>query len=145
MSLRPAQVQAEEHLRPVCRLGAAGAGRDGQEGRPIVVLTGEEECRPLALEVHLERRGGAVQLGAEVRVSRLLGQLEHGLQLVGAGQQLTPEADLRGQSVRLAEDLLGSPAVVPEAGGERQGVELFEALLLCGEVKDAPRSTEASQ
>ena len=56
MALGPAQVHPQEHLGPVGRLGAAGAGADRQDRGALVVLAGEQERGPLAVEVGLERR-----------------------------------------------------------------------------------------
>ena len=49
--LRPAEVHPEEHLRPVGRLRAAGAGADRQERAALVVLAGEQQGGPFAPEV----------------------------------------------------------------------------------------------
>ena len=40
--LRPAQIHAQKHLRPILRLGAAGAGLDGHDGVQAVALAGEK-------------------------------------------------------------------------------------------------------
>ena len=40
--LRPAQVHAQQHLRPVLRFGAARAGLDGHDGVQPVVFAGEQ-------------------------------------------------------------------------------------------------------
>ena len=87
MALRPAQVHPQEHLGPVGRLGAAGAGADGQDRGALVVLAGEQERGALAREVGLERRGVAVQLGVELGVGRLVEQLDGGLEVVGTRQR----------------------------------------------------------
>ena len=58
--LRPLQIHAQQHLGPVLRLGAAGAGMDGHDGVGAIVLAAE----------HLLDFGG-VDFGLE-RVERAL-------------------------------------------------------------------------
>ena len=53
-ALEPAQVHAQQHLGPVLRLGAAGAGMDGHDGAALIVLAAEEALLLAALEVELE-------------------------------------------------------------------------------------------
>jgi hypothetical protein len=71
MAFRPAQVHPQEHLGPVGRLGAAGAGADRQERGALVVLPGEEERGALASEIGVEARGVAIELGLELGVRGL--------------------------------------------------------------------------
>src|SRR5665648_303129 len=53
-ALEPAQVHAQQHLGPVLRLGAAGAGMDGHDRAALVVLAAEEAQLLPALEIGLE-------------------------------------------------------------------------------------------
>jgi len=145
VALRPAEVHPEEHLRPVGRLGAAGSGADRQEGRTLVVLAGEQQGRPLALEVGVEPGEVTFQLGFELGVGRFVEQVDGGQQVVGAGQQVLPRGDLGAEAVGLAKDLLGGPPVVPEAGLLGQRLDLRDTRFLGLEVKDAPRSTGSVQ
>ena len=92
--LGPAQVHPQEHLGPVGGLGAAGAGADRQERRALVVLAGEEQGRPLAREVGLERRGVAFELGLELGVGGLVQELDRGEQVVGPGQRARPRSSI---------------------------------------------------
>jgi hypothetical protein len=78
-----------------------------------------------------------LQLGVRVLVE----QLERDLEVVGAGQQLSPRVELGSETVGFSEDLLGAALVVPEAGFLGQRLELGDTLGLGLEVKDAPRST----
>ncbi len=145
MALGPAEVHPQEHLGPVGRLGAAGAGADREERRPLVVLAGEQQRRPLALEVGLEGRDVALELGLELGVGGFVEQLDRRQQVVGADAELAPRADLGPQAVGLAQDLLGGAPVVPEPGFLGQRLDLADARLLGLEVKDAPRSTGSVQ
>jgi hypothetical protein len=79
--LGPAQVHPEEHLGPVGRLGAAGAGADREQRVARVVFAGEQQLRPLAVEVRGEARGLAVELCCQLGVAGLVDQLEGRLQV----------------------------------------------------------------
>ena len=141
MALRPAQVHPNEHFGPVRRLGAPGAGADRQDRAALVVLAREEERGPLALEIPVELGGAAVELRGQLFVTGFLDELERREQIVDAGLEAAPELDLGTEAVGLTEHLLGGSLVVPEAGLERQRLELADAAFLRPEVKDAPRST----
>jgi hypothetical protein len=132
VALRPAQIHAQEHLRPVGRLGAACARADRQERRALVVLAGEEQRRALRLEGPCQGVGFAVQLALEVGVVALGEEVEERDDVVGPVLQATPRGDLRAQAVGLAEDLLGGALVVPEAGLERLRVEPLKGRFLGG-------------
>ena len=69
VALRPAQVHPQEHLGPVGRLGAAGAGADRDDRAPVVVLAREEERRSArAGRSCLELVRVAVELGGDLGV-----------------------------------------------------------------------------
>ncbi len=67
-------------------------------------------------EVGLEGGRLAVQLGGQLGIARLVDELEDREEVVGAGFEAPPQLDLGPQAACLAEDLLGRPLVVPEAG-----------------------------
>jgi hypothetical protein len=92
-------------------------------------------------EVRFERRRAAGEFRLQVGVAGFVDQLDQGQQLIRSGQEALPQADLRAQAVRLAEDPLGGPLVIPEPRFLGQCVELGDAGFTCCEVKDAPRST----
>jgi hypothetical protein len=141
VALRPAQVHAQEHVGPVGGLGAAGTRADGHHGVLRVVLAGEQEERALALEVRAQRLGLAVDVGLGLGVGRLGEQFDQLLDVGDALLERAPELDLLAQALGLADDLLRGALVVPEPGLDDARVELRDAGLLGGEVKDAPRST----
>ena len=141
MALGPAQVHAQEHLRPVGGLGPAGAGADREDRRPFVVLAREEEGRPFAAEILLERGGIPFELGLELGIGGFVEQFERDLEVARAGQQVLPRIELGAEAVGLAKDLLGAALVVPEARFLGQRLERGDALGLGLEVKDAPRSS----
>jgi len=87
MPLGPPQVHPQEHRRPVGGLGAARARADREDRRSCVVLAREQQLRPLPREVGIEVVDRAVDLGLELAVAGFLGQLERGVQVVGALQE----------------------------------------------------------
>jgi hypothetical protein len=139
--LGPAEIHPEEHLGPVGRLGAPGAGADREDGGSFVVLAVEEQLCPLSAEVALKRGAFTVELGAEFGVIGFLEELRGRLEIRGAGQEPVPQLDLGSEAVGLAKDLLGGSLVVPEAGFAGQRLQLCEARPPGRKVKDAPRST----
>jgi hypothetical protein len=108
------------------------------------VLPGEQERGPLPVEVPFELRRDPVQLGCQLVVAGLLDQLEGREEVVDAPLEAAPQLDLGPQAVGLAQDLLGCPLIVPEAGFAGQRLELGDTPFLGLEVKDAPRSTESA-
>ena len=115
--------------------GAVGAAT----GAAVVILAREEELRPLAGVLRLERIRVAPELRRQLDVAGLLDQREQLDEVVRALRQVMPKGDLRAQPICLAADALSRPPVVPEAGLLRQRIEFGEASLPCREVKDAPR------
>ena len=117
VALRPAQVHAQEHLGPVGRFGAAGAGADRQERRALVVLAREQQRGPLAPEVasRAPRRRGRARPRARRRVIRRAARGRPGGRRRGVTRS-RQVLDLGAQAVGLAQDLLGGAAVVPEPG-----------------------------
>jgi hypothetical protein len=145
MTLRPAQVHPQEHLRPVGRLRAAGAGADREQRRARVVLAGEQQLSALPGEVRLERRTLASELRRELRVAGFLDQLEGRQEVVEAMLESPPQLDLAAQAVGLAKRPLRGALVVPEVRFGGQCLELRDARFLRLEVKDAPRSTGSAR
>jgi hypothetical protein len=110
-----------------------------------VVVTAEQQRRPFAGEVLLERGRDGAELGGQLGIGRLLDELEQSERFVGPRRQSAPELDLGAQAVGFTEDPLGGALVVPEPGFEILCVELGDAALLRLEVKDAPRSTGSAR
>jgi hypothetical protein len=92
------------------------------------VLARKQQGRPLAPEVLLERGSIPFLLRLEVGVRGFVEQLERGLEIVRAGQQLPPRVELGTETVGLAQDLLGAALIVPEAGFLGQRLELADPL-----------------
>ena len=100
----------------------------------------EEQRGALALVRRPERLGVALDLGEQLGVVGLGGEVGQLLEAGGARSRSRQSVDLGAQPLGLAKDPLGRALVVPEAGRRRQRVELREARFLGGEVKAAPRS-----
>jgi hypothetical protein len=144
VTLRPAEVHPEQHLRPVGRLGSAGAGTDGEQRRPVVIVAREQQGGSLPLEVRGQEIGILGQLRGELRIARFVDELEERLEFLRPGQDALPEQNLILKTVSLTQNPLGLPPVFPESGVERQGLEFRDPVLLRGKVKDAPRSSESA-
>jgi hypothetical protein len=130
VSLRPAEVHPEQHLRPVRRFRATGAGADRQQRAPIVVLAGEEELRPLSVEIPFEGGGLAIQLRGQLGIARFLDELKCREEVLGTRVEAAPELDLGSKSIGFAENPLRRALVVPEARCCRLRVEVGDAPLL---------------
>jgi hypothetical protein len=126
----PAQVHAQEHLGPVGRLGPTGARTDRKERRALVVLAGEEERRPLAGEVGLERGEVTFELGLELGVGGFVEEFDRGKEVVGTRQELAPRGDFTAESIGFAQDLLRATTVVPEPGFLGLRLDLGDACFL---------------
>jgi hypothetical protein len=79
------------------------------------VLAGEQQGRAFTREVGLERRGIAVELGLEVRISTLVEELQRGFEIADAREESLPRLDLGPEAIRLAQDTLRGALVIPEA------------------------------
>ena len=136
--LRPAQVQAQQHIGPVLGFESTGAGAQADDRVVAVVLTAEQL-------VHLGRADGLTNLdqcGFDL-VGRLgIAGLGHFKENQGVGQRLLlrfPVADRIAQRGALFEDSLGCVLVVPEFVRADQFFERGDAGLFGGDVKDASR------
>ena len=141
MTLRPAEVHPEKHLRPVGGLRAPRACRDREDRVLPVVVAGEEEEGPFALEQGGQGVALTLQFGLEFGVGRIAQHGEEFEQVVDPLLDAAPEGELVAQALGLAEHGLGEARIVPEGGFGAALVERRQARFLGPEVKDAPRST----
>jgi hypothetical protein len=72
----PLEIHAQQHLRPVLRLGAAGAGLDVEEGVVRVHLAAEHALEFELAHVGLESRGVGLELAHHALVGVGLGELQ---------------------------------------------------------------------
>jgi hypothetical protein len=145
MTFGPAQVHPQEHLRPVRCLGAARTGADRHKGGALIVFARKQERGPLSLVGLGEGVPVALDFGVELRIVRVLEELEQLDQVGCALVEVRPEIDLGAEAVGLAEDPLGASLIIPEARSLGQRLEFGEAGLFGRKVKDAPMSTGCAQ
>ena len=120
--LGPAEVHAEQHLGPVLRVGAAGAGVDRDDGVAGVVLAVEERVLLQALELRPERLELRGDLLLEGRV-----ELEQLARVVVLGLQALVALEALRQARVLGRDARCAGLVVPEAGLAHRRLELRHA------------------
>ena len=134
--LGPAGVQAQEHLRPVARLGAAGARLDAQVGVAGVVGTAQHRLHLEIAEPFFHGAQLGLQLALEARI--FLGKLRQRLQIRGGGLKVLVGLEQAVQRFQLLDSLLGLFGIVPEMGLSHLAVELGTLRGFGGDVKDCP-------
>ncbi len=135
-ALGPAQVHAQQHLGPVLRLGAAGAGVDGEKNVGAVVLAGEQGADLLGVDLGGKLLQVAADLGEGVEVP-LAEQFEEDLDVVQPQFDRLPEVQLDQQAVALARHGGRGRRVAPEGRLGDLGVQGLEPLPESREVKGA--------
>ncbi len=120
LTLRPAEIHSHQHLGPVLRLRATGAGFDGHDGIQSVVLAGEQRER---LELGDIRVGGghfaldfAKQRIALGHVGFFLGEMKIRLDIALHARKLRIGCDNPFGKFSLLENLLRLFLVLPEIG-----------------------------
>ena len=114
VTLGPAGVHPEEHLRPVLGLGAAGAGVEGEDGAVGIILPGEQGLQAGLLDLGLQLCVFRLNLGQDLLVLGLLAHLAEGHQVLPGGDELVLPLDLVLQLLEAHLHLLGPGQVVPE-------------------------------
>src|SRR5207253_10488379 len=136
-ALAPAEVHSHEDLRPVLRLGAAGAGMNRHDRVLRVVRPAEHDLEPEVVERLSDPRDAFLDLGRDALVAGLARQFEEHTELFGLRHELSEACDRPRQLRPLPRQFLGASAVVPEARRPHLRLDDAEALLLHLEVKDA--------
>ena len=133
----PAHVHAHQHLGPVLRLGAAGAGVDFDIGVVGVGLAGQQafDLPPLRFLGQSAQRFHAI--GDHRGVAFGLGQLDQFQRVGNVLFQLAHAFHLRGKLVALTHHLLRGGGIVPEVGVFGLRVQLGQAAFGDIPVKDA--------
>ena len=86
LALGPAQIHAQQHVGPVLRLGAAGAGMDGHDGVAGVVFAGEQRFGFEPVDQLAQRIDLAAQIGIDAFA--FARQFEVGGDVVAAARQV---------------------------------------------------------
>ena len=137
MLLAITQVHAQQHRRPILRLGAAGARVDRHDRRPAVVrprqLELEVELRQVGIEPIQESERVVVDFAVDF-ADQLTPRRQLGLILVELLQRLGPTFD----GPPLLQDDLAFFWIVPEIRRLHFTVELGELLFDTGAVKETP-------
>ena len=115
VALGPAGIHAVEHLRPVLRLGAAGAGVEGQNRVVRVVLAGEKRGQTALADLLFELFIALDHVGQLGRVVLLLRHLAERERVLPLRIQAVLLADAVLQTFDLLGDLLAVLQIVPEA------------------------------
>ena len=144
--LAPAQVHAHEHLRPVLRFGAAGAGMNGQDRGLGVVRARQHDLELELVQLAPEPRQALGDVGVEAAVvARFLGQLEQDVQIGDLGGELADAGEGARELGALADQVLRAAVVLPEGRRRHLGVERGHPLLLGRQVKDASGARRAAR
>ena len=129
VGLGPAGVHAVEHLGPVLRLGAAGAGVEGQDRVAVVVLTVEHRHELQLIDGLLHTVDSLLALSGEGGVVLLLDHLQQGLGLLILGGELAEALQLIFDLTHLTDDLLAALLIIVEAGHRHLVLQLSQTLL----------------
>ena len=116
VAFRPAEIHPQQHLRPVLRVGTAGAGVDADQRGIIGVGVGEEEVDLLTADIRIQRGEvvpeGVLQMPVVLR-DRHLREADH---VLGARFQLPPHRELIAQPFGFLREPLRARGILPEVG-----------------------------
>ena len=121
LKLGPAQVHAQQDLRPVLRLGAARARMDRHDGVARIVVAGEQCLGFDAVDQFVQAIQVALQFGVDVFA--FTGEIKIGADIIGAARQVAFQGQHVLQTLALTHHLLRSRRIRPEV---RIGRLLFD-------------------
>jgi hypothetical protein len=136
--LRPPHLHPQDHLGPVLRIGAAGAGVDRDERIPGVISAGEQPLLLEFAETLLDGGDLLLQLLRDVRV--LFRQLGKRLEVLDVALELVVHREPLVRPSVLGSYLRRPLLVVPEAGLSHLVLERLDALAQRVRVKGSPRA-----
>jgi hypothetical protein len=136
MSLGPPQVHAQEHLRPVLRLGAARARLDVDVRIVGVHLAGKHAPELEALDARLEALQVALDLGRGVGVVFLYGKCEQFIRVLQPVRDLIEPGDDLLQPRPLLAKSLCPLRVIPDVRLFQLALDLDQPFRLLVVVKD---------
>ena len=131
---RPAPVHAQQHVRPVLRFRAPGAGVDGDNGVQVIGLAAEQRCRFQVVHFLPER----VQFGAQLRgdVLAFAHQLEIRLRVGKAVCQILIAIQDFLETLARCHNPLGGFLILPDVAFGNLLLEGFHFLAALGRVKE---------
>ena len=132
-ALAESQVHAQQHLRPVLRLRATGAGVNGQDGVAIVVLAGKLHRHLDGVDLRLELLDELLDVATDVLPFAL--QLQQHIELLRFSLDRRAGLEAFFHARALAPQLLRRLGLVPEAGRGHVALDLAERLSRRGYVK----------
>lgn len=134
-SLGVPQVHSEQHLGPVLRFGAAGAGMDGQDGVSRVILLDEQHLKLCFFQVFLKRSQALLEVGFDAL--SLLGQFEQDFNIFLMPEESGKETDIFFQFFLFLLEGLKFLGVLPGLGVGQLFVYGLELGLFLAEVKES--------
>jgi hypothetical protein len=136
----------KQHLGPILRLGAAGAGMDRDDGVLVVVRPGKLELQLQFVELGRDAGQEALEIGVGLDGLEVGGgELLPGGELVGVGAQTADGGQAAFELAALAQQRRIAGRGVPEAGRLHLGVDLGETACEASLVKDTPGGWRAGR
>ena len=136
--LGPSHLHAQQHLRPVLGVGAAGPGVDRDQRVARVVGTGEQALLLELLEALLHAADLLLELARHLGV--LLGELGQRLEVLGVALELAVGRQAPTRARVLGADLSRPLLVLPEPGSTHLLLQSADALAQLSWVKGSPRA-----
>src|SRR6185437_13892108 len=138
--LKILQIHAQQHFRPVLRLGPALAGLDAEERISPTIGAIEQRLQFNAREFLLQIGERLIRFFDRLLITRFLPELVHRPDVVDRTEQILQWIDQRLDHFYFRNDDLGRVLVVPESGFTHFRFEFLAASLACGQVKESPES-----
>ena len=138
-ALGPAQVHAQQHLRPVLRLGAAGARVDGEDGVAVVVLAAEHQLELELVDLPCcSASASRVDVGGDALVVLGGGQFDKLEQVRGSAPRPRHGSIAARRSERRRITCCAACGSSQKSGAADCVSSAPRLLLSAGDVKDAP-------
>ncbi len=136
--LAPAQIHAQQHLRPVLRLGAAGAGLNIEKGVAMIHFTGKHTTEFQLLKLLFQPVDIADHGLGGVFIALLIGQRQQFVVLGDARYQAIKGLHHLGQLGAFTSQFLGTLGLVPDSGILELTLDFSQTFALIIDVKDTP-------
>ena len=143
-AIRPAQVHAQQHLRPVLGLGAARAGLDVQERATRIHLAGKHAHQLELPDALLELASVAIDFRVAGLVALGLDELQQLGRLRQAASDLVEFTDRGREPGTLTAEFLRSLRLVPDRRVAELAIEFFQPLALAVVLKGTPSARQGA-